>query len=677
MSLNTTVQEGDLLWTPSPERIEHAQVTRFMTWLRRERGLHLADYNALWQWSVDELDAFWAAIWDYFEVTGDGRFDRVRSGDGMFLTRFFEGAHVNYAEHLLRHEQAAAPDEVAFHHSSEIRPAATMTWRELGDRVRTVATRLRELGIRPGDRIVSYMPNVPETAVAMMATVAIGAIWSAASPEFGRKTVIERFSQIAPRLVLATDGYQFGGKSFDRRDEVVAIVEALPSVERVVWLPYLGLPTLPVAQDRVPAMRWDDLVAGTAPSAVDFHYERVTHDHPLWVLYSSGTTGLPKAIVHSHVGMVVEHLKVMQLNLDLGPGKRMFFYSTTGWMMWNSVIASLISGASAVLYDGSPVYPKVDALWDLCETSGTTLFGASPTLVQMMEKAGVSPRERVGLQGLDTVILGGAPSSPHTFEWFYQHVKEDLWVTSQSGGTDLCSGLVNGVPILPVRAGEIQSRALGMSVQAWDDDGRPLIDAVGELVVTKPFPTMPLYFWGDVGNRRYHESYFETFPGVWRHGDFIKITSHGGCYVYGRADATLNRYGVRIGTAEIYGPLRQLPEILDALVVCCETPGGGYYMPMFVALQPGNELDDELRKRIADLLRKECSPRHVPDEIHAVPGIPYTLTGKMMEVPVRKLLMGVPLEKAASRDSMGNPDVVEWFYAFAHRPEVRQRFAGS
>lgn len=677
MSVNIAVQEGDLLWTPSPERIERAQITSFMTWLQRERGLNLADYNALWQWSVDDLDAFWAALWDYFEVIGDDRFDRVRSGDGIFMNRFFEGAHVNYAEHLLRHERTAASDEVAFHHSSEIRPADTMTWRELGDRVRTVATRLRELGIRPGDRVVSYLPNVPETAVAMIATVAIGAVWSAASPEFGRKTVIERFSQIAPRMVLATDGYQFGGKSFDRRDEVVAIVEALPSVERVVWLPYLGLPAVPVAQDRVQVMQWDELVAGPAPSSLDFRYERVAHDHPLWVLYSSGTTGLPKAIVHSHVGMVVEHLKVMKLNLDLGPGKRMFFYSTTGWMMWNSVIAALISGASAVLYDGSPVFPKVDMLWDLCEASGATLFGASPTLVQMMEKAGVSPRERLGLQRLDTVILGGAPSTPHTFAWFYRHVKEDLWVTSQSGGTDLCSGLVNGVPLLPVYAGEIQSRALGMNVQAWSDAGEPLLDEVGELVVTTPFPTMPLYFWSDEGNRRYHESYFDTFPGVWRHGDFIKINRRGGCYIYGRSDATLNRYGVRIGSAEIYGPLEQVPEVRDALVVCCETPGGGYYMPMFVALQPGQVLDEALAHRLSDLLRKEGSPRHVPDEIHAAPGIPYTLTGKKMEVPVRKMLMGVQLEKVASRDSIVNPEVMDWFYAFAQRPEVRRRFAAS
>ncbi|MBL6749863.1 MAG: acetoacetate--CoA ligase [Nevskia sp.] len=656
------VAEGELLWTPSAEFVQRSNLVRYMGWLRRERGLEFADYHALWQWSVHDTEGFWRSIWEFFDVQSDTPLQRVLDSKAMPGTRWFEGTRVNYAEHLLRH-QSQSPDQVVFHHISETRPLAGMTWRELGRQVRIVATQLRAMGVAPGDRVVSYMPNVPETAVAMMATTAIGAVWSSAAPEFGVKTVTERFSQIAPKLLFAADGYRFGGRDFRREAEVRKIVGELPSLERVVWLPYLDPEGQPPELPGV--LSWGRLLEHPDVPAGDFRYARVEYDHPLWVVFSSGTTGLPKAIVHSHVGVLLEHLKVMHFHLDLKPGSAMFFYSTTGWMMWNMVIASLLTGSAAVLYDGNPAYPTPDFLWKLAANTGTTSFGASPTFVQMMEKAGLHPGDTHDLSRLEAVVLGGAPSTPETFGWFYRCVKRDLWVTSQSGGTELCSGFVGAAPTLPVHAGEIQTRCLGMDVHAWSDGGQERIDDVGELVVTTPFPSMPIHFWNDAGGRRYRESYFETFPGVWRHGDFIKINRRGGCYIYGRSDSTLNRYGVRIGTAEIYRAVEQVAEVADSLIVCCELPGGNFFMPLFVRLKPGNGLDDALRVKINARLREDCSPRHVPDRIYAVEAVPYTLTGKKMEVPVRKILMGWPLEKAASRDSMMNPEAIDFFVRFA------------
>lgn len=659
--------EGERLWAPSAEFIENSQLTRFLRWLERERGHAFAGYDALWRWSVSDLDGFWSAIWDYFDVLCDTRFERVLSGV-MPDSRWFEGSRTNYAEHLLRHEAQVAPGQTAFHHSTETRPLAQMSWQELGDQVRRLATRLRALGIRPGDRIVSYMPNVPETAIAMLAAVAVGAVWSSAAPEFGARTVIERFGQIAPRLAFVADGYSFGGKTYDRRDEIAQMVEELPSLETLVWLPYLGLsqPT----NVRVQTLAYAELLSGPAVPREAFRYERVPFDHPLWILFSSGTTGLPKAIVHSHVGMLLEHLKVMHLHMNLGPDSCMFFYSTTGWMMWNTVIAALIAGSAAVLYDGNPVYGGIDRLWRMAEATGATVFGASPTLVQSMKRAGLRPKEHFDLRRLECVFVGGAPATPEVFQWFYTDVKEDLWVASQSGGTELCSGLVGAVPTQPVYAGEIQGRMLGMDVQAWSDDGQALVDAVGELVVLKPAPSMPLCFWGDANHQRYRDSYFATFPGVWRHGDLFKLNARGGCYVYGRSDSTLNRFGVRIGSAEIYRVVEQLPGVKDSLVICCELPDGGYYMPLFVALEAGTALTQELVDRIKGRLRDEASPRHVPDVILQAPAIPYTLTGKKMEVPIRRIVMGMSPDRAASRDAMANPDVLAWYVAFAARPEI-------
>lgn len=667
----SSVSEGDLLWSPTAERIAGANVTAFRQWLKDVRNLDFQDYPSLWQWSVSDHEGFWSAIWEFFDIQSDTPVDKVLSSEDIFEARWFEGTYVNYAEHLLRHEAAATPDEIALCHSSEIRPIQMTSWSELGRDVRILATRLRSMGIVPGDRIVSYMPNVLETAVAMLATVAIGAVWSSAAPEFGAKTVMERFGQIAPKLAFVSDGYSFNGKLFDRRPEISQIVAQLPSVEALIFLPYLGLS--PDIDTHLPILSFDEMLSGPAVDCDDFTFTRVPSDHPLWILFSSGTTGLPKAIIHPHGGITAEHLKVMSLHCDLRPGKRMFFYTTTGWMMWNAVISALITGASAVLYDGSPVHGGMDMLWRMAQDTRTTLFGASPTLVQTMKKEGIRPRDLFDLSALEAIIVGGAPSTPETFTWFYDAVGDDIWVSSQSGGTEICSGLALGVPTLPVYAGELQVRALGMDVHVWDETGAELIDATGELVVTSPMPSAPLTFWGENGRQRYFDSYFEMFPGVWRHGDLAKINSRGGVYIYGRSDSTLNRFGVRIGSAEIYRVLEQVPGVQDSLVVCCETPGGGFYMPLFVSLTD-REFTEDLKREIATKLRLDASPRHVPDEIYIAPAIPYTLTGKKMEVPIRKLIMGMPPEKAASRDAMANPLLLDWYAAFADSEPVRAKW---
>lgn len=662
------VTEGQLLWTPPAEFSQRSGIARYLEWLRMAAGKDFADYEALWRWSVSDSAAFWKSIWTYFNVQHDGDYNSVIDGDGMLGVRWFAGARVNYAEHLLRHEADAAPGKPAFHHLTETRALATLGWQELGRQVRIVATQLRALGVGPGDRVVSYMPNVPETAVAMIAAVAIGAVWSSAAIEFGVRTVVDRFQQIAPKVLLTADGYRFAGRNIDRRAEAQAIASALPTLEHVIWLPYLEPQSLPPVLSGL--RPWADLLDHPDVPRDEFRFERVGHDHPLWVLFSSGTTGLPKPIVHGHVGILVEHLKGMHLHLNLGPESVMFFYSTTGWMMWNVLVASLLTGASAVLYDGSPMHPDPSFLWKLAAETRATCFGASPTFVQLMEKADLLPGEQFDLSALESVILSGAPSTPQTFEWFYAHVKRDLWVTSQSGGTELCSALVGAVPLLPVYAGEIQARMLAMDVHVWDDDGHEVHDEVGELVVTKPFPSMPVRFWNDAGDARYRESYFNHFPEVWRHGDFIRINDRGGCYIYGRSDSTLNRHGVRIGSAEIYRVVEELDEVADSMVVCCEMPGGNFFMPLFVRLAPGLSLDKPLMERIRERLREHCSPRHVPDRMIQVQAIPYTLTGKKMEVPVRKILMGVPVESAASRDAMANPESLDWFAQFA-REQVR------
>lgn len=656
------VREGDLLWTPGEAFAQRSRMADYMRWLASERGLRFDDYEPLRRWSAERLEDFWRSIWDYFSIRSSTPPTQVLDTRTMPGCRWFEGSQVNYAEHVLRAEKDAAPDKVALYHASERAALATVTWHELGRQVRILATRLRALGLKPGDCVVSYLPNIPETVVAVLATAAVGAIWSSSAPEFGVATVIDRFAQIEPKLLFVCDGYRFNGKDHSREAEVAELVSKLPSLEHVVCVPILR----PQRTDAIVSKGrlWASLTDGPEVAREAFEFTRVPHDHPLWVLFSSGTTGLPKAIAQSHVGILVEHYKLVCLHMDLAPDSVMFFYSTAGWMMWNVVVSSLLAGGAVVLYDGSPVFPDQDRLWKLSQDTGVTYFGASASFLHLMRKGGLVPKERFDLK-IRATLVGGSPVGAELFEWFYENVARDCWFSSQSGGTETCSCLVTAVPLQPVYAGEIQARALGIDLHAWSEDGRELVDEVGELVLTSPFPSMPIFFWNDPDGRRYREAYFDVFPGVWRHGDFIKINSRGGCYIYGRSDSTLNRFGVRIGTAEVYQAIEKMPEIADSLVVCCELPGGEFFMPLFVVPKPGVVLDEALEARIVARLREYASPRHVPDRIYAIEAVPYTLTGKKMEVPVRKLLTGVPLERAASRDAMSNPAAIDYFVRFA------------
>ena len=654
------VNEGDLLWTPSPQRVEKSHLTAFMRWLRKERGLHFASYEELWRWSVADLEGFWQAIWDYFKVESSTAYERVLADRRMPGAKWFPGARLNYAQHALRHERAGA-DALLF--LSERQALSRMSWEELGAKVRILATQLRRLSVQPGDRVVAYLPNTPEALIAMLATTSIGAIWSSCGPDFGTRGVLDRYSQLAPKVIFCVDGYQYGGKAFDRKAEVQNIIGRLASLQHVIYLPYLN------RDDRQPlsshTTMWEDLFNHPPVPASAFRFEQVPFEHPLWILFSSGTTGLPKPICHSHGGIILEQLKHLAFNFDAHPGERLFFFTTTGWMMWNFLVSSLLSDVVPVLYDGNPAWPSPDVLWKMVDDSGTTVFGTSPTYVAALEKGGFRPKDKFELATLEAVTLAGSPVTPECMVWFYENVKRDLWVASGSGGTDVCTGFVGGASILPVYAGEIQARALGAAVYAFNERGEKVVNQVGELVVTEPMPSMPVCFWNDSGNKRYLESYFQEYPGVWRHGDFFRINERGGAFVLGRSDATLNRHGVRIGTAEIYRCLATLPEIDDSLIVNLDLPHGKFFMPLFVKLKESLTLDESLRERIRATLRREYSPRHVPDCIHQVEAIPITLTGKKMEVPVRRILMGVAPERAANRDAVANPQALDYFVAYA------------
>jgi acetoacetyl-CoA synthetase len=653
------VAEGTLLWTPSPERVAGAKLTAFIAWLG-ERGHHFDSYAALWQWSVTDLEGFWQAIWDYSGIEASVPPERVLGSRAMPGAQWFPGARLNYAQHILRRE---TPGQVALLSLSETAPLAGLDWADLAGQTRILATRLRAMGVRPGDRVASYLPNIPQTVIAMLATTSIGAIWTSVSPDFGWRGVLDRFRQLAPKVLFCVDGYRYNGRYFDRRGELREIISGLNGLEQVIWLPGpdAGAGDAPAAG----ALRWDEVLDHPPVPASEFSFEQVPFDHPLFILFSSGTTGLPKAIMHGHGGILIEQLKLQPLHMDLGPTDRLFFFTTTGWMMWNFLVSSLLAGVVPVLYDGSPAYPKTDVLWQLAQDAGVTFFGASPSFVDLMAQAGVVPGDRYDLTALRTIMPAGSPVSAEHTAWFYRNVKKDVSIATGSGGTDVCTGFVGGVPTEPVRAGEIQARHLGVAARAFNERGESVVDEVGELVITEPMPSMPVGFWGDGGDSRYRESYFDRFPGVWRQGDFFRINSRGACFVLGRSDATLNRHGVRIGTAEVYRVLASVAEVTDALIVNLELPGGGFFMPLFVRLADGVVLDEALDQRIRDRLRTEYTPRHVPDRIIAVPEIPVTLTGKKMEVPVRKILRGVPAEEAVNRNAMAHPESLDFFIAYA------------
>jgi len=653
------VQEGELLWTPSATRLEQAHLTHYLHWLA-QRGRHFNSYTNLWQWSIDDQEGFWGSLWEYFDVRASHPYERVLGSRAMPGAEWFPGSRLNYAEHALRHEREGA-DVLLY--LSERRPLSALSWTELGAKVRKLGTRLRSLGVAPGDRVVAYLPNSPEAVIAMLATVSIGAIWASCGPDFGPRGVVDRFSQLAPKIVFCVDGYYYGGKPFDRRPELKDILASLPTVEQVIYLRQLEPDNdAPLTGHCV---FWEDALAGPDVPRDSFRFEQVPFAHPLWILFSSGTTGLPKPIIHCHGGMVVEQMKGITLHMDAHPGERIFFYTTTGWMMWNFLVSALLVDVVPVLYDGNPAYPEPDVLWAMVERARASFFGASPTYVSILEKAGIVPKDRFDLSTLRSVLLAGSPVTAECMAWFYRNVRSDVWVNSGSGGTDLCTGIVGGVVILPLYAGEMQGPALGMAAYAFNEEGRAVINEVGELVITKPVPSMPVGFWNDADGTRYRDSYFDRYPGVWRHGDFFMVNERGGSFVLGRSDATLNRHGVRIGTAEVYRALIDVSEIEDALIVNLDLKGGGFFMPLFVKLKDALDLDDALREKIRARMRKAYSARHVPDKIYQVAAIPYTLTGKKMEVPVRRILMGVPVEKAANRAAMANVESLEYFLRYA------------
>jgi acetoacetyl-CoA synthetase len=647
------------LWEPSAELVERSRLREYMAWLAAERGLRFDTYEELWRWSVEDLEGFWSSIWDFFGVRADGSYERVLGNRAMPGAEWFAGAHLNYAEHVFAGKEK---DEVAILHASELRELGELSWGELRARVAATAAGLRLLGVERGDRVVAYMPNIPEAIVAFLAAASIGAIWSSCSPDFGSASVIDRFAQIEPKVLFAVDGYRYGGKDFDRRETLAELQAAMPSLVRTVVLPYLDADAdLSPLRD---AMRWQELLAGG--EGADLSFERVPFAHPLWVLYSSGTTGLPKAIVQSQGGILLEHLKKLHLHVDAHRGDRLFWFTTTGWMMWNFLVSGLLTRAAIVLYDGNPGHPDMGVLWDLAERAGVTMFGTSASFIAACMKAGVEPGAGRDLSRLGAVGSTGSPLSPEGFDWIYEHLGADTWLFSTSGGTDLCTAFVGGVALLPVYRGELQGRALGAAVEAWDEAGNSVIDEVGELVVTEPMPSMPVFLWGDDEEQsRYRASYFEQYPGFWRHGDWIEITSRGTAVIYGRSDSTINRSGIRMGTSEIYRAVLGLDEIVDALVVDIPRRGTEGWMPLFVVLRKGIELDDGLHREIARRVREQCSPRHVPDEVFSIAEVPRTLSGKALEVPVKRILMGTPPEQVASRDSLANPSALDYFVELA------------
>src|ERR1700734_56555 len=661
---------GEVLWEPGPEVIDQARITQYLRWLAEHRGVAVADYQDLWEWSVGEPGAFWDSLWEYFGVLG-------QRGDGPALTgqlpqpTWFPGATLNYARNALRTARTD-PGRVAIIACAEDAPPRTYTYGELAAEGGRVRGALRALGVGQGDRVAAYLPNIPEALVGLLATASLGAIWSSCSPDFGPRSVTDRLAQISPKVLIAVDGYPYNGRWFARRQQVEDIVAELPSLEALITVNYSavageaagrsGADGFPGASgDAGPArLSWDSLPGGVP----DPEFEEVPFEHPLWVLYSSGTTGLPKPIVHGHGGVVLEHLKCMGLHHDVHPGDTFFWYTTTGWMMWNYVAAGLLIGATVVLYDGSASHPATDVLWRLAAETGVTYFGSGAPYLLACMKAGLRPGDEHDLSRLRGVGSTGAPLPPEGFRWVYESVPtggNDLILGSFSGGTDLCTGFVGPNPLLPVRAGVISGRCLGARVEAYDPAGRSVIGEVGELVITQPMPSMPVGFWNDPGGTRYRDSYFAEYPGVWRHGDWIMMLPDGGCIIYGRSDATLNRGGVRMGTSEFYRIVEALPEVADSLGIDPGRLGAEGRLILYVVPAEGHELDDDLVGRIRSGLRSGLSPRHVPDEIHQVPGIPRTLSGKKLEVPVRKILLGTPVAEAADPDALANPEVLASF----------------
>lgn len=641
-----------ILWQPSPTVKQQANLTHYFNWLRNhpDFALPFSNYQDAWEWSVSDPARFWESIAAYFQVKFHTPYTSVLEGN-MPDAEWFQGATINYAEHVFTQY---SDDRPAILYGNESSLVQTLTWSELRQQVSAVAAWLQLQGVGVGDRVVGYLPNIPEATIAFLATASLGAIWSSASPDFGAASVLERFGQIEPKVLIAVNGYSYGGKAFDKMEVVRELQTNMPSLKGTLLFQYEAKGSF---ADLDNTADWFAVAHQPAPALT---FTPVPFSHPLWVLYSSGTTGIPKAIVHSQGGMLLEHLKYGAFHNDVHPGERFLWFTTTGWMMWNYLNAMLLGGATIVLYDGSPGYPDMSRLWNLVSQYQIHHFGVSAAFILATMKSGYSP-QNLDLRTLRSIGSTGSPLPPEAFDWIYTHVKPDIWLTSMSGGTDVCTAFVGGNPLLPVYEGEIQCRALGCAMSAFNESGEPVLDEVGEMVVTQPMPCMPIHFWNDPEGTKYRSSYFEDFPGVWRHGDWLRITPHHSVVIYGRSDATLNRQGIRIGTSEIYRSVEQLPEIRDSLIINIEKDDGESYMPLFVALKEGFTLTDDLKKRIARQLRTDYSPRHVPDAVIAVPDIPYTISGKKLELPVKKILMGKPVVLSVNIGSVRNPGAFDVF----------------
>jgi acetoacetyl-CoA synthetase len=667
------------------------QIRLYQNWLRETRGLSFDSYDALWRWSTSDLDAFWQSVWDYFDLQSPTSYNAVCDGAPMPDTRWFVGAKVNYAQQVLRHVDAAHaagfPAIISHNEKSLGRaPARQLSWPELRRQVASLALHLQAHGVQPGDRVAAYLPNIPETMVAFLATVSIGGVWSVCAPDMGSNAVLDRFKQIEPKVLIACDGVTYGGRDLDRTTVVAELCAALPSVRHLILQNNLGLAASAVenvvdcADFALASGQDDSKTAAFQPLWLPF-------DHPLWIVYSSGTTGLPKPIVHGHGGTVLVGLALKNLHNDIGCsyhpntlGERYHWYSSTGWVMWNAQVSGLLGGTTCCIFDGNPGGRSVDAagnkvapdwstLWRFAAELGVTFFGAGAAFYANCQKAGVDMAACGDLSRVRALGSTGSPLSDEAQAWgteqFAKMGRPDIWWCNISGGTDFCGAFIGGNRELPQVPGEMQCRLLGCAVEAWNEQGRPVIDEVGELVCCQPIPSMPLYLWGDVDKQRYLASYFDTYPGVWRHGDWLKIGGNGGCIIYGRSDATINRYGLRMGTSELYGAVEALPEVLDSMVVDLEYLGRESYMPLFVVLREGVSLNDAIRARLVTAIKTALSPRFVPNEIFQVAEIPRTLSGKKQELPIKKLLLGQPLEKVLKREAMANPGCLDWYVALA------------